>query len=438
MFEQLNSRFARIVKNIKGQGKITENNIGETLRDVRRVLLEADVNYQVAKSFINIVKDKATGEEVFTSVTPGQQFIKILAKEMTTFLGGENSGIQFQTSGKTIILLAGLQGSGKTTTAAKLACFLKEKYQKSPLLIAADLQRPAAISQLQILGEKIQVPVYTKKSKDVTNVVKSGLLNSSMEDVVIIDTAGRLHVDDKLMGELKNIAKVSSPHEILYVVDGMTGQDAVKSSKVFDDALELSGIILTKMDGDTRGGAAFSIREVTGKPIKFMGTGEKIVNFELFHPERLSQRILGMGDVVSFVEKAQEAFDTAGIEKLQKKMFSNSFTLTDFQEQLYQMQKMGSISDMAGMIPGISKLGNINLDNRQLDWTEAIIRSMTLEERNNPDIINGSRRKRIAKGSGRPVQEVNQLLKQFQKMRIMMKNIGKKGRTDMLSELKRR
>ena len=431
MFEQLNKRFANIVKNIKGQGKITDDNIGETLRDIRRALLEADVNFQIAKSFINRVKDKASGEEVFTSVTPGQQFIQILEKEMTSFLGEENDGIQFNSSGKTVILLAGLQGSGKTTTAAKLAGFLKKRWQKTPFLIAADLQRPAAIKQLQILGEKIQVPVFTNKSKNVLDVVKKGLAASLASDVVIIDTAGRLHVDKIMMEELKQLAELTSPHEILYVADGMMGQDAVNSSSAFNKGLELSGIILTKMDGDARGGAALSIREVTGKPIKFMGTGEKITDFELFHPDRLAQRILGMGDVVSLVEKAQDAFDAESTEKLQKKMLSNTFTLVDFQEQLSQMKKMGPLSDMLGMIPGASKMGKINLDDRQLIWTDAIIKSMTPEERNEPKIIDGSRRKRIALGCGRPVQEVNQLLKQFQQMRVMMKKIGKKGKMHM-------
>ena len=427
MFEQLNSRFARIVKNIKGQGKITDDNIGEALRDIRRTLLEADVNFQVVKSFINRVKDKASGEEVFTSVTPGQQFIQILAKEMTSFLGEENDGIQFHLSGKTVILLAGLQGSGKTTTAAKLAGFLKKRWQKTPYLIAGDLQRPAAIKQLQILGEKIQVPVFAGSSQDVREVVKQGLAESGVADVVIVDTAGRLHVDEKLMEELKQVAEISSPHEILYVADGMTGQDAVNSSSAFDNALEISGIILTKMDGDARGGAALSIREVTGKPIVFIGTGEGITDFDLFHPDRMAQRILGMGDVVSLVEKAQDAFNMESSEKLQKKMLSNTFTLADFQEQLNQMQKMGPLSDVMGMIPGAGKMGKINLDDRQLKWTDAIIKSMTRKERTAPEIIDGSRRKRIARGSGRPVQEVNQLLKQFMQMQVMIKKIGKKG-----------
>jgi len=436
MLEQLNSRFARIVKNIKGQGKITDDNIGETLRDIRRALLEADVNFQVAKSFIKSVKDKASGEEVFTSVTPGQQFIRILEKELTTFLGEENDGIRFHSSGKTVILLAGLQGSGKTTTAAKLAGFLKERWQKTPYLIAADLQRPAAVKQLQVLGEKIKVPVFTHSSQDAVSVVKKGLSESGAADVVILDTAGRLHVDEILMEEIRHIAEISSPHEILYVADGMTGQDAVNSSSAFNNFLELSGIILTKMDGDTRGGAALSIREVIGKPILFMGTGEGLTDFELFHPDRLAQRILGMGDVVSLVEKAQNAFDRESSEKLQKKMLSNTFTLADFQEQLSQMQKMGPLSDMLGMIPGANKMGKINLDDRQLKWTDAIIKSMTPEERNMPEIIDGSRRKRIARGSGRPVQEINQLLKQFMQMRVMMKKIGKKGRMQIPFQIK--
>ena len=431
MFEQLNSRFAQIIKNIKGQGKITEQNISDSLRDVRRALLEADVNFQVAKNFVNRVKDKASGENVFTSVTPGQQFVNILMNELTSFLGEENDSIRFSSSGKTIILLAGLQGSGKTTTTAKLACFLKKKWQKTPLLIAADLQRPAAIDQLEVLGKQIQIPVFAQHNTDIETVIKDGLAHSIDSDVVIIDTAGRLHVDEPLMTELKRVATIVNPDEILYVADGMTGQDAVNSSGAFNDALELTGVILTKMDGDSRGGAALSIREVTGKPIKFIGTGENMKDFEPFHPDRLAQRILGMGDVVSLVEKAQEVFDQDSAEKLQKKIVENSFTLTDFQEQLVQMQNMGSMSEMLKMIPGAGKLGKMNFDDRQLKWTDAIIKSMTKEERISPNIINGSRRKRIASGSGRSVQEVNQLLKQFHQMQNMMKKIGNKGRMNI-------
>ena len=428
MFEQLNSRFAQIIKNIKGQGKITEQNISDTLRDVRRALLEADVNFKAAKSFINRVKDKASGGNVFNTVTPGQQFIQILLNELTSFLGSENDSISFNSSGKTIILLAGLQGSGKTTTTAKLACFLKKRWQKTPFLIAADLQRPAAIDQLEVLGKQIQIPVFAQHNTDIETVIKDGLAHSIDSDVVIIDTAGRLHVDEPLMTELKRVATIVNPDEILYVADGMTGQDAVNSSGAFNDALELTGVILTKMDGDSRGGAALSIREVTGKPIKFIGTGENMKDFEPFHPDRLAHRILGMGDVVSLVEKAQEAFDQDSAEKLQKKIVENSFTLTDFQEQLAQMQNMGSMSEMLKMIPGAGKLGKMNFDDRQLKWTDAIIKSMTPEERISPVIINGSRRTRIASGSGRSVQEVNQLLKQFHQMQQMMKKIGNKGR----------
>ena len=431
MFEQLNSRFAQIIKNIKGQGKITEQNILDALRDVRRALLEADVNFKAAKSFINRVKDKASGENVFNTVTPGQQFIQILLNELTSFLGSENDSIRFNSSGKTIILLAGLQGSGKTTTTAKLACFLKKRWQKTPLLIAADLQRPAAIDQLEVLGKQIQIPVFAQHNTDIETVIKDGLAHSIDSDVVIIDTAGRLHVDEPLMTELTRVATIVNPDEILYVADGMTGQDAVNSSGAFNDALELTGVILTKMDGDSRGGAALSIREVTGKPIKFIGTGENMKDFEPFHPDRLAQRILGMGDVVSLVEKAQEAFDQDSAEKLQKKIVENSFTLTDFQEQLAQMQNMGSMSEMLKMIPGAGKLGKMNFDDRQLKWTDAIIKSMTPEERISPDIINGSRRARIASGSGRSVQEVNQLLKQFHQMQQMMKKIGNKGRMNL-------
>ncbi|MDP6852578.1 MAG: signal recognition particle protein [Candidatus Marinimicrobia bacterium] len=429
MFEQLNDRFAHIIKNIKGQGKISEKNISDSLRDVRRALLEADVNFQAAKSFINRVKEKASGEEVFNTVTPGQQFIQILMTELSAFLGGENDGIRYNSSGKTIILLAGLQGSGKTTTAAKLACFLKKRWQKSSAMIAADLQRPAAIKQLQVLGEQIQVPVYARlDSKDVISVVKAGIAEHVQAEVIIIDTAGRLHVDDTLMDELKQVAELAKPDETLYVADGMTGQDAVTSAGAFNDALQISGVVLTKMDGDSRGGAALSIREVTGKPIKFMGTGESMKDFDLFHPERLAQRILGMGDVVSLVEKAKEVLDEKNAAKLQEKMLSNSFTLVDFQSQLAQMQKMGPMSDMLKMLPGAGKLGNLNVDDRQLKWTDAIINSMTPKERTSPEIINGSRRKRIAHGSGRPIQEVNQLLKQFHQMQKMMKKIGNKGR----------
>ena len=427
MFEELSIRFSKIVKNIRGQGKITDQNVAGALRDVRRALLEADVNYQVAKQFISRVKDVASGESVFTSVTPGQQFVKIILDELTSLLGEKLCGVNFSSTGRTVILLAGLQGAGKTTTASKLACFLKNKMNKNPYLIAADLQRPAAIDQLEVLAKKVQVPVFAKHGLDLSTVINNGLADSSDHDVVIIDTAGRLHIDRELMLELDTVVEIAKPDELLYVADGMTGQDAVNSSKSFSLDLDLTGVILTKMDGDSRGGAALSIKEVTKKPIKFLGTGEGLKDFEAFQPERLARRILGMGDVVGLVEKAQEAFDIDNAEKLKKKLEKNSFTLVDFQEQLSQMGKMGSMSDIFSMVPGFGKLGKINFDERQLKWTDAIIKSMTPIERLKPTIINGSRRKRIAKGSGRTVQEVNQLLKQFSQMQQMMKKIGRKG-----------
>ncbi len=427
MFEELNSRFEKIVRNVRGQGKITDQNIASTIRDVRRALLQADVNFQVAKQFVNRIKDSASGESVFTSVTPGQQFVKIILDELTALLGKELSGISFSSSGRTVILLVGLQGSGKTTTASKLACFLKNKMSKSPYLIAADLQRPAAINQLEVLAKQIQVPIFAKHDLDLSSVINQGLTNSLGHDVVIIDTAGRLHVDRDLMSELNKVIKLSKPDELLYVADGMTGQDAVNSSKSFSNEFDLTGIILTKMDGDSRGGAALSIKEVTQKPIKFLGIGEKVSDFESFQPDRLAKRILGMGDVVGLVEKAQEAFDLDSADKLKKKLEKSSFTLIDFQEQLTQMGKMGSMADIFSMVPGFNKFGKLNFDDRQLKWTDAIIKSMTPLEKLKPELINGSRRKRIANGSGRTVQDVNQLLKQFAQMQQMMKKIGRKG-----------
>ncbi|MBC8214579.1 MAG: signal recognition particle protein [Candidatus Marinimicrobia bacterium] len=433
MFEQLQDRFSSIFKTIRGHGKITESNISDAMRDVRRALLEADVNFKVARRFVDRITDKAKGGEVLTSITPGQQFIKIIQKELTEFLGGNTEGIQFSSSGFTTIVMAGLQGSGKTTTCAKLARFLKNKRQKNPFLIAADLQRPAAVDQLKVLGKQIDVPVYSEDTKDPLKVVKNGISQAKSQDadLIIIDTAGRLHVDETLMNQLKNIVSLSNPNEILFVADGMTGQDAVNSSKAFSETVDVTGIVLTKMDGDSRGGAAVSIREVTGKPIKFIGTSENMDGFEPFHPDRLSQRILGMGDVVSLVEKAQEFTDKKSAEKLQKKLEKNSFTLEDFQDQLKQIQKMGSFSQLISMIPGAGKLKNLNMDDSQLKWVEAIIFSMTPTEKRNPNIINGSRRKRIAKGSGRPVFEVNQLLKQFAQMKLMMKKMGKSGMPQM-------
>ena len=426
MFEQLNNRFARIIKNIKGQGKITEENISSTLRDVRIALLEADVNFHAAKSFINRVKESATGKDVFTSVTPGQQFIKIILDELTLFLGSDNDGISFDKSDKTIILLAGLQGAGKTTTAVKLACFLKKRWQKNPFLIAADLQRPAAIDQLEVLSSQVNMPIYANRGAKVESVIDEGLVKGVNHDVIIIDTAGRLHIDDSLMIELETIIKLSNPNEIFYVADGMTGQDAVNSSNAFNEKLDLTGVILTKMDADARGGAALSIKEVTGKPIKFVGMGEKIQDFDLFHPDRMAKRILGMGDVISIVEKAQDIFDNDETKKIHSKILNENFTLMDFQDQLNQMKKMGPISNIVKMLPGAANLKGLNVNDKQLVWTDAIIKSMTPYERSNPDVINGSRRKRIANGSGRSIQEVNQLLKQFHQIKKMMKKMKTK------------
>ena len=430
MFEQLQERLSGVLKTIRGQGKITENNIFHAMRDVRRALLEADVNFKVAKAFVNRVQEKAKGEKVFTSISPGQQFVKLIQDELVEFLGGETEELNFKSSGITVILMAGLQGSGKTTTSAKLACLLKKKQNRKPFLIAADLQRPAAIDQLEVLGLQIDVPVYSERIKDPVSVVKSGLKHAKElgVDTVLIDTAGRLHVDEELMAELKSIVAIASPDEILYVADGMTGQDAVTSSSAFSEAISVSGIVLTKMDGDSRGGAALSIREVTQKPIKFLGMGESINAIEVFHPSRLAQRILGMGDVVSLVEKAQDVFDEKSVLEMQSKMLGNTFSLADFKDQLIQVKKMGSVSQMMSMIPGASKLKGMEMDDRQLIWIEAIINSMTPTERERPELINGSRRKRIAKGAGRSVQEVNQLLKQFSQMRTMMKKFGKMGK----------
>ena len=430
MFEQLQDKLSGVLKTIRGQGKITENNISQSMRDVRRALLEADVNFKVAKAFVSRVQEKAEGEKVFTSISPGQQFIKLIQDELVDFLGGDTEELEFNNSRLTVMLMAGLQGSGKTTTSAKLASFLKKRKNRKPLLIAADLQRPAAIDQLEVLARQINVPLYSERIEDAVAVVKSGLKHAESLDVdtVLIDTAGRLNVDEKLMTELKNIELIASPDEILYVADGMTGQDAVTSSMAFSESISVSGIVLTKMDGDSRGGAVLSIREVTQKPIKFLGTGESIDAIEVFHPSRLANRILGMGDVVSLVEKAQDVFDEKSAIQMQKKMLKNTFSLADFKNQLLQIKKMGSISQMMSMIPGASKLKGMEMDDRQLTWIEAIINSMTPAERERPELIDGSRRKRIAKGAGRSVQEVNQLLKQFSQMRTMMKKFGKMGK----------
>jgi signal recognition particle subunit SRP54 len=427
MLEQLQTHLSTIIKNIKGQGKISESNISDVLRDIRIALLEADVNLKVAKKFVEHVKEKALGEKVLKSISPGQQFTKILFDELKFFLGDEAKPLEFDSSGLTVILLAGLQGCGKTTTCGKLARFLKKDKGKDSLLIAADLQRPAAVDQLITIGKSIDIDVYSEKNNDPIEVVKNGLLEAKKQgkDIAVIDTAGRLHIDDDLMNQLKSIIEVSNPNEILFVADGMTGQDAVNSSRSFNDAIDITGIILTKMDGDSRGGAALSIKDIIQRPIKFIGTGESIDKLENFHPERYASRILGMGDVVSLVEKAQSVVDKESLENLEQKIKNQTFSLIDFQDQIKQIKKMGPLSEVMGMIPGANKLKMGDFSDKNLKWVEAIISSMTLKERINPGIINGSRRKRIADGSGRPVQEVNALLKQYKQMKSMMKTMNR-------------
>ena len=426
MFEQLQEKFGLILRSLRGRGKITEKNISETSRQIRRALLEADVNLNVAKDFVARIEKKAQGSTVLKSVTPGQQFAKIMHDELTSILGKEQAPLIFAKKPPTVILLAGLQGSGKTTTAVKLANLLK-KDGKKPFLVAADVYRPAAVEQLQILGKQIDVPVWTEE-RDPVDICVNGIDDAKRQkhDVVILDTAGRLHVDSEMMEEIMDIAEATTPTEILFVADGMTGQDAVNSAMAFSDALEITGTVLTKLDGDARGGAAVSISAITGKPIKFVGVSEKMDGLDPFHPDRMAGRILGMGDVISFVEKAQDVVDQDEAEKTAEKLKKMQFTLEDFQEQLRQMQNMGSMEQLMDMIPGMGKMTkNLVLDERQLVWTDAIINSMTKEERHNPSIIDGSRRKRIAQGSGRSIQEVNTLLKQFGQMQKMMKNLSR-------------
>ena len=423
MFGQITERFESIFRTVRGLGKITDKNINTTVREVRRALLEADVNFTAAKTFVSRVQEKAQGTKVIQSVKPGQQFIKIIHDELVELLGQKTAELTLESS-PSIILLAGLQGAGKTTTAGKLAARLK-KQGKSVCLVAADIYRPAAIEQLQAVGKQIDVPVYQEGTSNPAAICKRGIeeARSLKNDVVIIDSAGRLHVDGEMMNEIQAVAEMVQPCEILFVADGMTGQDAVNSALAFHEALPLTGVILTKMDGDSRGGAALSILEVTGKPIKFIGTSEKMDGLDPFDPRRIADRILGFGDVVSLVEKTQDMIDEKQALDLQNKLVQNTFTLDDFRLQLQQLKNMGSIRQLMGMIPGMNQkaLQQLNLDDRQMVWTEAIINSMTPEERHQPQLINGSRRLRIARGSGRPVQEINALLKQF----ITMKKMGK-------------
>jgi signal recognition particle subunit SRP54 len=427
MFEDLSEKLEGAFQSITGQSQISDVNIAETVREIRRALLDADVNYQVAKDFTNRVKDKAMGEGVLNSVKPGQQFTKIVYDELTEILGGEQSPIAESHIPPTVILVAGLQGSGKTTFCSKLAKHLKSK-GKNPLLAAADVYRPAAIDQLKTLADSIEVPVYSIEQQDAVRVAKEAvsMAKSLALDTVIIDTAGRMHVDEKMMNEVSDIKETVEPDETLFVVDAMTGQDAVNTAKEFNETIDYDGVVLTKMDGDTRGGAALSIVKVVGKPIKFLSTGEKLDALAPFHPDRMAQRILGMGDVVSLVERAQEQYDQKKAEKLQKRIRSDKFDLEDFMEQLQQIKKMGDINELVGMIPGADKaLKDEEIDEDAFKPIEAIIKSMTPEERRDPSILNGSRRRRIAKGSGTRVRDINELIKQFEQMKKMMKTMSK-------------
>lgn len=438
-FEGLSDRLQATMQKIKGKGKVTEADIKVMMREVRLALLEADVNFKVVKEFVKTVSDRAIGSEVMQSLTPGQQIIKIVQEELTTLMGSENTQINMSKKPPTVVMMVGLQGAGKTTTAGKLALLMRKKYNKKPLLVACDIYRPAAIQQLQTVGKQIDVPVFTLGDQVSPKEITERALQHAKEehlDFVIIDTAGRLHIDEALMNELVEVKEISQPDEIMLVVDSMTGQDAVNVAESFDNQLDVTGVTLTKLDGDTRGGAALSIRSVTQKPIKFVGMSEKLDGLEPFHPERMASRILGMGDVLSLIEKAQSQVDESKAKELEQKMKTSSFTFDDFLEQLEQVKALGPLDELLKMIPGANKmkgLNNVNMNAKQIDHVQAIIRSMTKEERNNPAIINVSRKKRIAKGSGRSLSEVNKLIKQFEEMKKMMKQFtgmkkGKKGR----------
>ena len=439
MFENLSERLERSFKILKGEGRITEVNVAETLKDVRKALLDADVNYKVAKTFTDTVKNKAIGQNVLTSLHPSQLMVKIVHDELTTLMGGEAAEINYE-GHPAVILMSGLQGSGKTTFSSKLANYLKKKKNRSPLLVACDVYRPAAIDQLKVLGEAIGVPVYSEpESKDPVQIALNAIKEAKAKsyNLVIIDTAGRLAVDEAMMNEIAAIKEAVNPTETLFVVDSMTGQDAVNTAKEFNDRLDFTGVILTKLDGDTRGGAALSIRTVVTKPIKFIGTGEKMEAIDQFHPNRMADRILGMGDVVSLVERAQEQFDEEEAKKLQRKLARNQFDFNDFLTQIQQIKKMGNIKELMAMIPGVGKaVKDLDIDDNAFKSVEAIIQSMTPKERSNPDIINQSRKERIARGSGTTIQEVNRLMKQFEQIRKTMKSVagGKMG--NMMSKLK--
>ncbi|GAA4103279.1 signal recognition particle protein [Mucilaginibacter panaciglaebae] len=427
MFENLSDKLDRAFKVLKGQGTITEINVAETMKEIRKALLDADVNYKTAKSFTDDVKQKALGANVLTAVSPGQLLTKLMNDELAALMGGTTSELTL-TASPTVILIAGLNGAGKTTFTGKLANFLKTQKNKKPLLVADDIYRPAAIDQLEVLGEQIGVPVYTnRESKDPIAIAKEGIAHAKQNgnNIVIIDTAGRLAIDEAMMVEIEQVKAAVNPHEILFVVDSMTGQDAVNTAKVFNDRLDFTGVVLTKLDGDTRGGAALSIKSVVNKPIKFIGTGEKMEAIDVFHPDRMASRILGMGDVVSLVERAQMQFDEKEAAELQKKIRKNKFDFNDFFNQIQQIKKMGNMKDLMGMIPGVGKMmKDVDVPDDAFKGIEAIINSMTPAEKENPDLINPSRRNRISKGSGRDIQEVNRLIKQFEDMRKVMKQMS--------------
>ncbi|MCB0304181.1 MAG: signal recognition particle protein [Calditrichaeota bacterium] len=427
MLEDLSSKLESVLKKVRGQGKLTEKNIADSLKEIRRALLEADVNYKVVKNFITEVQEKALGEEVLRSITPGQQIVKIVYDELVQLMGESHTDMKTAGIPPTIVMICGLQGSGKTTFTGKLGNFLRKKGRR-PMLVGADVYRPAAKKQLEMLGESIGIPVYTSPSNDALEICRASIKAAREKacDVLILDTAGRLHIDEDMMRELEQVKKELKPHEILFVADGMTGQDAVNAAKQFLDRLDFDGVVLTKMDGDARGGAALSIRAVTQRPIKFLSIGEKLDAVEAFHPDRMASRILGMGDVVSLVEKAQESIDLEQAQKLEKKIRKEQFNLEDFYEQLQQIKKMGPLEHILGMIPGVGKqLKGMQIDDRAFVHVEAIINSMTVKERHKPEILNGSRRRRIARGSGTTVQEVNQLMRQFGEMKKMMKRMKK-------------
>lgn len=431
-FEGLSSKLQNVFKKLSGKGKLNEKDVKEAMREVKLALLEADVNFTVVKGFVNAVTERAVGAEVLESLTPGQQVVKIVNEEMTKLMGGMNAKVEFGSATPSVILLAGLQGAGKTTMAGKLAAYLAKQYGKSPLLVACDIYRPAAIKQLQVVGEKAGVPVFERGQSDPVETAKLGVEHArrNLKDLVIIDTAGRLHIDGDMMAEIAAVKEAVNPSEILLVIDAMTGQDAVNVAKAFNETLELTGVIVTKLDGDTRGGAALSVKAVTGKPIKFSGTGEKLTDIEPFHPDRMASRILGMGDVLTLIEKAQTAFDEKKAVELEAKLRKDEFTLEDYLDQFEQMKDMGSMQDILGMIPGMdaSKLGSMEIDEKQVARTQAIIRAMTPQERRRPDILNASRRKRIARGSGTSIQEVNRLLNQYEASRKMMKQLTNMGK----------